>query len=89
MEDFMALWLRERTTAIYVTHNLTEALRLADRVAIFTRRPGRLRELVEVDVPRPERSSPAGKARLDELHTHLWDAIKAEAQSADRELADA
>ncbi len=89
MEDFMALWLRERTTAIYVTHNLVEALRLADRVAIFTRRPGRLRELVEVNVPRPERGTPAGKARLDALHTHLWDAIKAEAQSADRELTEA
>jgi len=86
MEDFMALWLRERTTAIYVTHNLTEALRLADRVAIFTRRPGRLRELVEVNIPRAERNTPAGKARLDALHGYLWDAIKAEAQSADREL---
>ena len=85
----MALWLRERTTAIYVTHNLTEALRLADRVAIFTRRPGRLRELVAVDVPRAERTTPAGKTRLDELHAYLWDAIKAEAQSADRELTAA
>ena len=60
MEDFLDLWLRDRTTAIYVTHNLTEALRLADRIAIFTRRPGRLREIVAVDVPQTERTTPAG-----------------------------
>ena len=41
MDDFLALWQRERTTVIYVTHNLLEALRLADRIAIFSRRPDR------------------------------------------------
>ncbi len=86
MEDFLALWLRDRTTAIYVTHNLSEALRLADRIAILTRRPGRVRELVSVDVPQVERSSPAGRARLAELQDQLWDVIKAEALTADREL---
>ena len=86
MEDFLDLWLRDRTTAIYVTHNLAEALRLADRIAIFTRRPGRLREIVSVDVPQAERATPAGKARLSELHDRMWDAIRAEALTADREL---
>ncbi len=89
MEDFLALWLKQRTTAIYVTHNLAEALRLADRVAIFTRRPGTLREVVEIDVPQPERTTPTGQARLAQLHDHLWNAIRAEAATADRELARA
>ncbi len=89
MEDFLALWLSQRTTAIYVTHNLAEALRLADRVAVFTRRPGTLRELVEIDVPQAERTTAAGQARLAELHEHLWNAIRAEAATADRELVQA
>ena len=88
IDDFIGLWMKERTTAIYVTHNLREALRLADRVAIFTRRPGRLGEIVEVDVAQSDRLSPAGKARLEELHDYLWGAMKAEAQSADRELVN-
>ena len=86
MEDFLDLWLRDRTTAVYVTHNLAEALRLADRIAILTRRPGRLAQMVTVDVPQPQRATPAGRARLAELQDHLWSAIRAEAQTADREL---
>jgi len=89
MEDFQRIWMRDSTTAVYVTHNLTEALQLADRVAVFTRRPGRVKEIVAVDVPRAERDSPAGRARLAELHNHLWGAIRQEALVADRELEHA
>ena len=89
MEDFQAIWLRDRTTAVYVTHNLTEALQLADRVAIFTRRPGRVKATVTVDVPRAERATPAGRLRLAELYDQLWGAIREEALVADRELEDA
>jgi NitT/TauT family transport system ATP-binding protein len=86
MEDFLALWLAQRTTAVYVTHNLNEALRLADRIAVLSRRPGRLRELVRIDVPQAERATPAGQAHLADLNRRLWDLIKAEAQVAEREV---
>ena len=89
MEDFQRIWMRDSTTAVYVTHNLTEALQLADRVAVFTRRPGRVREIVAVDVPRGERDTPAGRARVAELYDHLWGAIRQEALVADRELEHA
>ena len=89
MEDFLRIWARDRTTAVYVTHNLAEALRLADRVAIFTRRPGRIREIVAVDVPRGDRDTVAGRVRIAELHDHLWGAIREEALVADRELEHA
>lgn len=89
MEDFVRIWMRDQTTAIYVTHNLAEALQLADRVVIFTRRPGRIREVVRVDVPRAERDTPAGRVRIAELHSHLWGAIREEALVADRELEHA
>jgi NitT/TauT family transport system ATP-binding protein len=86
MEDFLALWLRERIAALYVTHNLSEALRLADRVAILSRRPGRLREIVTIDIPQAERAGPAAQSRLAALHERLWALIKAEAQIAEREV---
>ncbi|MGQ0662440.1 MAG: ABC transporter ATP-binding protein [Pseudomonadota bacterium] len=85
MEDFLALWLRERITAVYVTHNLAEALRLADRIAVLSRRPGRVREVVKIDLPRAERAG-AATTRLAELHDQLWGLIKAEAQVAEREV---
>jgi NitT/TauT family transport system ATP-binding protein len=86
MEDLLALWLRERMTGVYVTHNLEEALRLADRVAVLSRRPGRLREIVTVDLPQAERTAPAAQAQLAGLHDRLWGLIRAEAQDAEREI---
>jgi NitT/TauT family transport system ATP-binding protein len=88
MEDFLALWLAQRTTAVYVTHNLNEALRVADRVAVLSRRPGRLRELVAIDLPQAERMSAAGQAKLASLGQSLWELIKQEAQVAEREVRE-
>jgi NitT/TauT family transport system ATP-binding protein len=88
MEDFLALWLRERVTAVYVTHNLQEALRLADRVAILSRRPGRLKEIVPVPIAQSERTKPENAAALAVLHDRLWGLIRAEAQVAEREVVE-
>jgi NitT/TauT family transport system ATP-binding protein len=89
MEEFMALWLGERVAALYVTHNLAEALRLADRIVVLSRRPGRVKLVVPVPIPQRERASAMAQAELAALHDRLWDSIKAEAQVADREVADA
>jgi len=90
MEDFEAIWARENTTAIYVTHNLHEALRMADRIMILRRRPGRIREMVSVPIPRTERRQGAAAEHLrrlnDELYNRLWSYIRDEAQMADREV---
>jgi NitT/TauT family transport system ATP-binding protein len=88
MEDFLALWLRERVTAVYVTHNLHEALRLADRVAILSRRPGRIKEIVAVPIAQGERLRPENAAALATLHERLWSLIRAEAQVAEREVVE-
>ena len=86
MEDFLKLWLAQRTTAVYVTHNLNEALRVADRVAVLSRRPGRLRELVAIDLPQAARTGAAGQARLAAMGQTLWELIRQEAQVAEREV---
>jgi NitT/TauT family transport system ATP-binding protein len=86
MDDFEAIWARERTTGVYVTHNLDEALRLADRIVILRRRPGRIREIVAVPIPRAERRTPAAERELARLHAELWSHIRDEALMADREI---
>ena len=88
MDDFEAIWAREKTTAAYVTHNLHEALRMADRIMILRRRPGRIREIVPVRIPRADRHRPAAKQELDRLYEQLWGHIRQEAQIADREMTD-
>jgi NitT/TauT family transport system ATP-binding protein len=87
VDDFLALWLRERLAAVYVTHNLAEALRAADRVVVLSRRPGRIKEIVTIAVPQEERQKPEMQADLASLHDRLWGLIKGEAQTADREVA--
>jgi NitT/TauT family transport system ATP-binding protein len=87
LDDFLALWMREPLAAIYVTHNLDEALRVADRVVVLSRRPGRVTATVPVPIPRDERRKPAARSELARLHEELWRAIKAEARIADQELA--
>jgi NitT/TauT family transport system ATP-binding protein len=88
MEDFDRLWARENTTGVYVTHNLDEALHMADRIMILRRRPGRIREIVPVPIPRNARKAPAAQEELRHLHAQLWAHIREEAQMADREVSD-
>ncbi|MDF3074597.1 MAG: transporter ATP-binding protein [Alphaproteobacteria bacterium] len=89
MEEMLAIWAQQRSTRLYVTHNLDEALRLADRIAVLSRRPGRLREIVEIGVPLSERSKPDAAPALAALHARLWTLIRSEAAEADREVVNA
>jgi NitT/TauT family transport system ATP-binding protein len=89
MEDFLALWLDRRVAALYVTHNLTEALRLADRIVVLSRRPGRVRATLPIAIPQRERSGAAAQVELARLGETLWQSIREEAVVADREILDA
>jgi NitT/TauT family transport system ATP-binding protein len=55
-EELVGIWTRSRVTVLFVTHSVDEAVFLADRVAILTANPGRLKAIVPVDIPRSERS---------------------------------
>ena len=52
-EELLRLLERERKTMIFVTHSIDEAILLGDRIVIMSRRPGRIREILTVDIPRP------------------------------------
>jgi NitT/TauT family transport system ATP-binding protein len=86
MEDFLDLLLNERIAGIYVTHNFHEALRLADRVVVLSRRPGRIKEVLSIPIPQRERTQKAAQSQLAELGERLWSLIRDEASVADREV---
>src|SRR5262249_6372389 len=67
MEDFVGLLAEGGMGAVYVTHNLEEAVRLADRIVVLSRRPGRIREVVSVAMPRAARGEAAAREKLLEL----------------------
>ncbi len=51
--DLQRIWLRDRNTVIFITHSIEEAVLLADRVVVMTSRPGRVADILTVDLPRP------------------------------------
>jgi NitT/TauT family transport system ATP-binding protein len=86
MDDLVSLYTRQPFTAVYVTHNLGEAVRLGHSIAVLSRRPGRIREIVHLDRPLAERG--LGDPELEERQKHLWNLMREEAQAADAELVD-
>ena len=53
--DLLNIWERDRKTVLFVTHSVEEAVFLSDKVVMMTRSPGRIRQIVDVDLPRPRR----------------------------------
>ncbi len=86
MDDLIDLWVSEKYTACYVTHNLNEAVRLGHKVVVLSRRPGCIREIVDIDIPLNERS--AQLPLLQEKQDYLWNLMRDEARAADKELAN-
>jgi len=52
-QELLGVWSAQRRTAIFITHNIEEAVLLGDRVVVMTARPGRIKEIVAIDLPRP------------------------------------
>jgi NitT/TauT family transport system ATP-binding protein len=89
LEDFIRLLADGSIGAVYVTHNLEEAVRLADRIVVLSRRPGRVREVVSIPASRAERGNIEARGRLLKLQGELWSLIRDEAADAEREIAHA
>lgn len=66
-DELQRLWIERPRTGILVTHSVTEAVALADRVVVMTPRPGRVARVVDIDLPRPRPAELLGDPRAAEL----------------------
>jgi NitT/TauT family transport system ATP-binding protein len=75
-----------KQTTLLITHNLTEAVQLSDRVLVMTYRPGRLKRAVHVDLPHPRDADVVGSDAFGHYVAEIWHDLRAEAS---RGIADA
>jgi NitT/TauT family transport system ATP-binding protein len=75
-EVLLRIWDREQQTVLFVTHDLGEALTLADRIILFSARPGRIKDMFEVDFARPRDAVKVRETpRYAELFQHIWHSL--------------
>ncbi len=78
--ELMRIWQTTRTTAVFITHQINEAIYLADRVVVLTARPGRVKSILPVNFPRPRELRVKRTPAFLELEDHIWGLIEEEAK---------
>jgi len=68
-----------KQTTLLITHNLTEAVQLSDRVIVMTYRPGRIKRIVDIDLPHPRDSDVVGSDRFGRYVAEIWHDLREEA----------
>jgi NitT/TauT family transport system ATP-binding protein len=94
--ELLAIWQRTGITVVFVTHSIPEAVFLSSRVAVMSARPGRITDLIRVDLERPRGLATRESPRYFELITRVREALRAgetrpdevEPASAERSAAE-
>jgi ABC-type nitrate/sulfonate/bicarbonate transport system ATPase subunit len=78
-DELLTLWDRAKSTVLFITHDLDEAIYLSDKVVIMGRRPGRIKQVLDIDLRRPRYSYDArAEPEFSRLRSIAWQSIKEE-----------
>ncbi len=83
--ELIRIWEGTDTTVIFVTHSIDEAVFLADRVAVVTARPGKIKEIIEIDLPRPRNGDVRSSSEFAANRLKVWGALKSEVNKAQQD----
>ena len=90
-DKMLEIWSALNQTMLLITHNITEAVQLSDRVVVMSFRPGKIKEVIEIDLPRPRSSEVISTPKFGEYVGRLWTLLREEASrgmvEAEAELA--
>jgi NitT/TauT family transport system ATP-binding protein len=78
-EKLLEIWERLHQTTLLITHSIAEAVQLSDRVVVLSYRPGRIKQIVEIDLPRPRTADVLAGERFAHLVAQIWNDLRAEA----------
>lgn len=79
-QELLRIWQQTETTVLFVTHSISEAVYLADRVVVLGPRPGRIRGILKIDIPRPRGSSILTSAEFSSYEREIRNLVWNEAQ---------
>ncbi len=85
--ELLRIWERIGCTVVFVTHAIEEAVFLADRVVALTARPGRVKEIIDIDLPRPREPEIRNTPGFAAYRARVWDVLRDEVQRAQRDWA--
>ncbi len=86
--ELLRIWRSNRKTVLFVTHQIDEAVYLSDRVVVMTSRPGQIKAVLDVDIPRPRDLAIKRTARFLEVVDAIWAMIEEEVKAALRVTED-
>jgi len=86
--ELLRIWEQRRKTVLFVTHQIDEAVYLSDRVIVFSARPGRVKQEVRIDIPRPRALATKRSPHFLEYVDTIWKLIEHEVMSATRAPAE-
>ncbi|MBI2372300.1 MAG: ABC transporter ATP-binding protein [Deltaproteobacteria bacterium] len=76
--ELLQIWEKSKKTVLFVTHSIEEAAYLSDRVVIISARPGRTKEIIKIDLPRPRDYEMRLTPQFNDLKLRIWETIKEE-----------
>lgn len=74
-EDLLKTWAQERKTCLFITHDVEEAVLLATRVVIMSARPGRIKKIIDIDLPYPRNQETKMDPRFNEYKNQIWQQV--------------
>lgn len=83
--ELLRIWGKINTTVIFVTHSIDEAIFLADRVVVMTARPGAVKEIIDIDLPRPRDGDIRASAEFNRYRARVWDVLRDEVNKAQKD----
>jgi NitT/TauT family transport system ATP-binding protein len=80
--ELLRIWAEEKRTVVFITHQIDEAVYLADKVVVLSARPGRVREIVDVNLQRPRDLHIKRTEEFGRIVDHIWSLIENEVRSS-------
>jgi NitT/TauT family transport system ATP-binding protein len=78
--ELLKIWAKAKKTVLFITHQINEAIYLADRVVVMSARPGRVKDVFRVPFGRPRNLSLKRESRFLELEDSVWKLIEEESE---------